>query len=118
MEGGKAYRANDGSVYFKVDAFPQYGRLSRLADREITTTDNVRETADEYDRDSAADFALWKARRPEDGDNFWESPWGEGRPGWHIECSAMSMKYSESLSTCILRRRLDFSPSRERDSSK
>ena len=93
IEAEKAYRANDGSVYFKVDAFPKYGRLSRLADREITTSNNVREISDEYDRDSAADFALWKARRSEDGDNFWESPWGEGRPGWHIECSAMSMKY-------------------------
>ena len=93
IEAEKAYRANDGSVYFKVDAFPKYGRLSRFADREITTSNNVREISDEYDRDSAADFALWKARRSEDGDNFWESPWGEGRPGWHIECSAMSMKY-------------------------
>ena len=93
IEGGKAYRANDGSVYFKVNAFPEYGRLSRLADREITTSETDRETSDEYERDTAADFALWKARRPEDGENFWESPWGQGRPGWHIECSAMSMKY-------------------------
>ena len=93
IEGGKAYRANDGSVYFKVDAFPEYGRLSRLADREITTSETDRESSDEYERDTAADFALWKARRPEDGENFWESPWGQGRPGWHIECSAMSMKY-------------------------
>jgi cysteinyl-tRNA synthetase len=93
IEGGKAYRANDGSVYFKVDAFPEYGRLSRLADREITTSQTDRETSDEYERDTAADFALWKARRPEDGESFWESPWGQGRPGWHIECSAMSMKY-------------------------
>ena len=92
IEAGNAYQANDGSVYFKVDSFAKYGGLSRLADREITT--NVpRESSDEYDRDSAADFALWKARRPEDGDNFWNSPWGEGRPGWHIECGAMSMKY-------------------------
>jgi len=52
-----------------------------------------RESSDEYDRDSAADFALWKARRPEDGENFWNSPWGEGRPGWHIECSAICMKH-------------------------
>ena len=93
IEGGKAYRANDGSVYFKVDAYPEYGRLSRLADREITTSETDRESSDEYERDTAADFALWKARRPEDGENFWESPWGQGRPGWHIECSAMSMKY-------------------------
>ena len=93
IENDKAYQATDGSVYFRVDAFKEYGRLSRLADREITTSDNVRETSDEYDRDSAADFALWKARRPEDGENFWSSPWGEGRPGWHIECSAICMKH-------------------------
>jgi len=93
IERGKAYQVNDGSVYFNVGAFESYGRLSRLADREITTSDVSRESSDEYDRDSAADFALWKARRPEDGDNFWESPWGEGRPGWHIECSAICMKH-------------------------
>ena len=93
IDAGKAYQASDGSVYFKVEAFAEYGRLSRLADREITTSETDRETSDEYDRDSAADFALWKARRAEDGDNHWESPWGQGRPGWHIECSAMSMKY-------------------------
>ena len=94
IDAGKAYQGPDGSVYFKVDAFPEYGALSRLADREITTTSSAqRETSDEYDRDSAADFALWKARRPEDGDNYWSSPWGEGRPGWHIECSAICMKH-------------------------
>ena len=92
VEGGKAYLA-EGSVYFKVDAFEAYGRLSRLADREITTSAKTRENSDEYDRESAADFALWKARRPEDGDNYWDSPWGEGRPGWHIECSAICMKH-------------------------
>jgi cysteinyl-tRNA synthetase len=88
-----AYRAADGSVYFRVASFPGYGKLSRVQEREITTTAVEREEADEYDRDSPVDFALWKARREEDGDNFWESPWGQGRPGWHIECSAMSMKY-------------------------
>ena len=93
LEVGKAYQASDGSVYFKVEAFSEYGRLSRLADREITTNETSRESSDEYERDSAADFALWKARRVEDGENYWESPWGQGRPGWHIECSAMSMKY-------------------------
>ena len=93
IEKDKAYQAKDGSVYFRVEAFAEYGRLSRLADREITTSDNVREISDEYDRDSAADFALWKARKSEDGENFGILPWGEGRPGWHIECSAMSMKY-------------------------
>ena len=93
IEKGKAYQAGDGSVYFNVKSFDKYGRLSRLADREITTTVTERESSDEYDRDSAADFALWKARRPEDGENFWNSPWGEGRPGWHIECSAICMKH-------------------------
>ena len=93
IDAGKAYQASDGSVYFKVEAFSEYGRLSRLADREITTNETSRESSDEYERDSAADFALWKARRVEDGENYWESPWGQGRPGWHIECSAMSMKY-------------------------
>jgi cysteinyl-tRNA synthetase len=98
VEGGHAYVAADGSVYFRVSSFPEYGRLSRLKEREITTDKPVtsglaREDADEYTRDSAADFALWKARKPEDGPNFWPSPWGEGRPGWHIECSAMAMKH-------------------------
>jgi cysteinyl-tRNA synthetase len=93
IERGKAYQAPDGSVYFNVGSFEDYGRLSRLADREITTSDANRETSDEYERDSAADFALWKARREEDGENYWDSPWGEGRPGWHIECSAICMKH-------------------------
>lgn len=101
VEKGNAYRAEDGSVYFRISSFPAYGALSRLHERTITTPGSSRAEgqppaqalSDEYERESAADFALWKARRPEDGPNFWESPWGEGRPGWHIECSAMSMKY-------------------------
>ena len=93
IDAGKAYQASDGSVYFKVGAFSEYGRLSRLADREITTNETSRESSDEYDRETAADFALWKARRVEDGKNYWESPWGQGRPGWHIECSAICMKH-------------------------
>ena len=93
VDAGKAYQGPDGSVYFKVEAFKKYGALSRLADREITTSRTERETSDEYDRDSAADFALWKARRSEDGENYWDSPWGEGRPGWHIECSAICLKH-------------------------
>ncbi|MEM9283548.1 MAG: cysteine--tRNA ligase [Verrucomicrobiota bacterium] len=93
LEKGHAYRTDDGSVYYDVRSFPSYGHLSRLAAREITTGLVDREQADEYDRVSAADFALWKAARPEDGPNRWPSPWGEGRPGWHIECSAMSMKH-------------------------
>lgn len=91
---GHAYD-RDGSVYFRVDSFEPYGRLSRLKEREITTPTSCScscaevNDSDEYERDSAADFVLWKARKEEDGDNFWASPWGEGRPGWHLECSVM-----------------------------
>jgi cysteinyl-tRNA synthetase len=92
VESGNAYEA-EGSVYFNVDSFEGYGCLSRLAEREITTATKARENSDEYDRESAADFAVWKARRPEDGENYWDSPWGQGRPGWHIECSAICMKH-------------------------
>ena len=93
IEKGHAYRTPEGSVYFEVRSFPVYGRLSRLADRQIKTSTVDREQADDYDRASAADFALWKAARPQDGPNRWPSPWGDGRPGWHIECSAMAMKH-------------------------
>jgi len=98
VKKGHAYHADEGSVYFDVSSFPAYGALSRLSERTITTQTTVEpsalvENADEYQRDSAADFALWKARKPEDGENFWSSPWGEGRPGWHIECSAMAIKH-------------------------
>lgn len=91
MDKSHAYQAGDGSVYFRVESFPAYGRLSGVQDRELTTT--TAQSDDEYDRDSLSDFALWKAAKPEDGPNVWESPWGQGRPGWHLECSAMSMKY-------------------------
>jgi len=92
MEKGFAYQGGDGSVYFRISSFPEYGRLSGVKDRELTT-DNAPRDSDEYDRESLADFVMWKAAKPEDGENVWESPWGSGRPGWHIECSAMSMKY-------------------------
>ncbi len=92
---GHAYAAEDGSVYFKIGSFPEYGRLSHLDTRELSLgkTQQSRANADEYEKDSLADFVLWKARRPEDGPNFWDSPWGEGRPGWHLECSAMIREY-------------------------
>ena len=95
VEKGHAYAAEDGSVYFKITSFPEYGRLSHLDTRELSLgkTQDVRANADEYEKDSLADFVLWKARRPEDGENFWSSPWGEGRPGWHLECSAMIEEY-------------------------
>lgn len=93
VEKGHAYRSDDGSVYYKVSSFPGYGRLSRLDQRELREGASGAVADDEYEKDSVADFALWKARRPEDGANFWDSPWGEGRPGWHLECSAMCREY-------------------------
>ncbi len=97
VESGHAYVAHDGSVYYKVCAFHEYGKLAHL-DRETLKTQHTNSAgttnlADEYERESIADFALWKAYKPEDGANHWNSPWGKGRPGWHIECSAMSMHY-------------------------
>ncbi len=95
VEKGNAYAAGDGSVYFKISSFPGYGRLSRLDERELDLgkTQNARSNSDEYEKDSLSDFVLWKGRKPEDGENFWPSPWGEGRPGWHLECSAMIQEY-------------------------
>jgi cysteinyl-tRNA synthetase len=93
MEKGNAYRGADGSVYFKIDSFPGYGALSRIKERELKITDDA---ADSDHKDSVSDFALWKAYKPaEDGDVKWPSPQGdgEGRPGWHIECSAMIKKH-------------------------
>jgi len=90
MEKGNAYRAADGSVYFKISSFPGYGGLSRIRERELKVTIAA---ADSDHKDSISDFALWKAYKPaEDGDVKWPGPRGagEGRPGWHIECSAMS----------------------------
>ena len=95
IEKGHAYTSGDGSVYFKITSFSEYGKLSRLDTRELDLgkTQNSRANADEYEKDSISDFVLWKARREEDGENFWESPWGQGRPGWHLECSAMIKEY-------------------------
>mgnify|MGYP002628855627 FL=1 len=95
VEKGHAYASDDGSVYFKISSFADYGKLSRLDTRELDLgkTQNERANSDEYEKDNVADFVLWKARRDEDGGNFWESPWGQGRPGWHLECSAMILKY-------------------------
>jgi cysteinyl-tRNA synthetase len=93
MQKGNAYRAADGSVYFKIESFPGYGALSRIKERELKITNTV---ADADHKDSVSDFALWKAYKPEeDGDVRWPGPAGasEGRPGWHIECSAMIKKH-------------------------
>jgi cysteinyl-tRNA synthetase len=83
-----AYRAEDGSWYFRIARFPGYGKLSKKDFEGIE--DGARVDVDEYEKDAARDFALWKAAKP--GEQFWNTPLGEGRPGWHIECSAMAMK--------------------------
>ena len=84
-----AYKAEDGSWYFRIARFPGYGKLSGKDLEGIE--DGARVDLDEYEKDSARDFALWKATKP--GETSWETPLGPGRPGWHIECSAMAMKY-------------------------
>ncbi|MGC6564800.1 MAG: cysteine--tRNA ligase [Akkermansiaceae bacterium] len=95
IEKGHAYASDDGSVYFKISSYSEYGALSHLDTRDLDLgkTQNERANSDEYDKDNLADFVLWKGRREEDGENYWESPWGQGRPGWHLECSAMIRKY-------------------------
>ena len=94
MARGLAYKASDGSIYFSIEKYRaagrEYGQLVKLNFEEMRPGERVR--SDEYEKESIADFALWKTRVPEDGEVFWPSPWGDGRPGWHIECSAMSMK--------------------------
>jgi cysteinyl-tRNA synthetase len=90
-----AYAAADGSVYFSIARYQEagccYGQLQKLDFDQMRPGQRVQ--SDEYAKDAIADFALWKARTPADGEVFWSSPWGEGRPGWHVECSAMSMQY-------------------------
>ena len=90
IENGHAYATPGGDVYYRVSAFPGYGKLSgqRAEERENGASERLNV---ETDKESPEDFALWKAQKP--GEPSWESPWGKGRPGWHIECSAMSMKY-------------------------
>jgi cysteinyl-tRNA synthetase len=86
-----AYRADDGSVYYRIGSFANYGKLAHLNLDELRP--GARVNQDEYEKESLGDFALWKARSEADGDVFWDSPWGPGRPGWHIECSAMACKH-------------------------
>ena len=98
MQKGHAYATGDGSVYFKVGSFPGYGALSRVKERELQIGSALAgkpQTADADDKEDGSDFALWKAWKPEDGDVKWPGPAGAaaGRPGWHIECSAMSRKH-------------------------
>ncbi len=94
LEKEIAYRGEDGSVYFSIAKFPAYGRLSRLDTRELKTGASQRVSSDEYSKEDARDFALWKATRPEDEavGAAWDAPFGRGRPGWHIECSAMALE--------------------------
>jgi len=91
IQKGYAYKAPDNSIYYAIKKFKNYGKLSHIKLDELKTGARVK--TDEYAKEEAQDFALWKAWTPEDGEVFWETELGKGRPGWHIECSAMSMKY-------------------------
>jgi cysteinyl-tRNA synthetase len=93
MSRGLAYQAEDSSVYFAIARFPGYGKLSRLDTRQIRA--GARVAADDYNKEDVRDFALWKSAKPEDERTgaAWDSPWGRGRPGWHLECSAMAKRY-------------------------
>ena len=93
LKKGIAYQGEDGSVYFSISRFPQYGRLSRIDTRELKTGASERVSSDEYTKEDARDFALWKAARAEDEEvgAVWDAPFGRGRPGWHLECSAMAL---------------------------
>ena len=92
LDKGFAYREDDGSVYFNIRSFPDYGLLTKI--NMVNQQSASRVSDDEYDKDAPQDFALWKGWKEEDGDVVWDAPWGRGRPGWQIECSAMS---SETL---------------------
>ena len=91
MESDYAYQSDDKSIYFNIRKFKDYGKLANINLDEQVQSDRV--VSDDYSKDNPQDFVLWKSWKEEDGDVFWESPWGKGRPGWHIECSAMSSKY-------------------------
>ena len=91
MRKGYAYKGEDGSVYYDISKFKDYGKLSKIKIEELKPGARVK--VDEYGKEKACDFALWKAWDKEDGDVFWETEIGKGRPGWHIECSTMAMKY-------------------------
>ena len=91
FKAGMAYHAADNSVYFSISKFGKYGQLARLDLQGLKP--GARVAQDEYEKENLSDFALWKAYHADDGAVGWDSPWGRGRPGWHIECSAMSMKY-------------------------
>lgn len=91
LEKGMAYKTDKGSIYFSIEKFPSYGRLSHLDFSALKVNASGENEADEYHKESASDFVLWKSyEEKRDGQVFWESPFGRGRPGWHIECSAMA----------------------------
>lgn len=93
LEKKFAYKGQDGSIYFSINKFKSYGRLSHLDLKALKKGASERISADDYDKENASDFVLWKAFDPKrDGYIFWDSPFGKGRPGWHIECSAMAIK--------------------------
>ncbi len=89
LDAGHAYRTDDGSIFFRIASWPAYGRLARLDPEQLRVGERV--AADEYSKDDVRDFVLWKG--PKDGEPAWETAIGPGRPGWHLECSAMSMRY-------------------------
>ena len=93
LKKGVAYKGEDGSVYFSINRFPAYGWLSRIDTRELKTGASERVSSDEYSKEDARDFALWKSAKPEDEQvgAVWDAPFGRGRPGWHLECSAMAL---------------------------
>ena len=91
LEKGFAYKTEEGSIYFQISKFSKYGKLANLNINEMQKGNRVEN--DEYEKEELRDFALWKGFKEEDGDVFWETDLGKGRPGWHIECSAMSTKY-------------------------
>jgi cysteinyl-tRNA synthetase len=93
LDKGVAYRSDDGSIYFNITRFKKYGKLSGMAQEDLKEGASNRIKEDEYTKENASDFVLWKSYKKEDHDVYWESPFGKGRPGWHIECSAMSHFY-------------------------
>lgn len=91
IDKGHAYKSDDGSVYFDVSSFSRYGQLTRLDPEQMRVGERVAD--DDYEKEGVRDFALWKSFKPADGNVGWPSPWGRGRPGWHMECSAMSTHF-------------------------
>jgi len=104
LDKGVAYRGDDGSIYFAIARFPAYGSLSRLDQRELKAGASERVSADEYAKEDARDFVLWKAARPDDEavGAAWDAPFGRGRPGWHLECSAMALDLIKTMGVDVL----------------